>query len=133
MFVLVYPQSGWAFLSSVTGDEEGEEEEMDEGGDTDDKEDDEEDASFHPQMNRNAKRVALAADPKNSNKRKLKAQQQPAPIPGRRHWFNGRDAVHFLDYAFFLSNDSVDEAIVLFRTLTFGATVLLTGIYDLSQ
>ena len=84
-------------------------------------------------MNRNAGRVALAADPKNSNKRKLKAQQQPAPIPGRRRWFNGRDAVHFLDYAFFLSNDSVDEAIVLFRTLTFGATVLLTGIYDLSQ
>ena len=59
MFVLVYPQSGWAFLSSVTEDEEGEEEEMDEGGDTDDKEDDEEDASSRPQMNRNAKRVAL--------------------------------------------------------------------------
>ena len=36
-------------------------------------------------------------------------------------------------YSFFLSNDFVDEAIVLLRTLTFWAAVLLTGIICLSE
>ena len=79
VFVLVYPQSGWAFLSSVTEDEEGEEEEMDEGGDTDDKEDDEEDASSRPQMNRNAKRVALHRPKKIQTSENSKHSSSPRP------------------------------------------------------
>ena len=36
-------------------------------------------------------------------------------------------------YSFFMSSDFVDEAIILFGTLTFWATVLLTGIICLSE